>query len=372
MFMSRIVAVSLMLTGLMASTGSAQAPDAGGAKIADSPAVDLATVKTLSSVIERIAAKKIVYVGEEHDKAAHHQVQLEVIRGLRRQTSQLAIGMEMFQRPFQKSLDDYIAGSIDERTFLKRSEYFKRWGIDYNLYKPILDFARAEHLPVIALNIRREIVEKVAKSGLDSLSGEEKDQIPRDLDLSDHEYRSRLETVFAEHNRAGGKFEFFYQAQILWDETMAESLDGFLREHPGYRVVVLAGGGHLQYGSGIPRRSYRRNKLDYSIVLNDAAPKPGIADFVIFPESSEGQSAPTLGVTLAEEGSKGSITGLAKDGAAEKSGLKVGDIMIAIDDQPVCLIHEDARIALFYKKRGDVARVKVRRSDQELEFNVSL
>jgi len=161
------------------------------------------------------------------------------------------------------------------------------------------------------------------------------------------------------------------QAKFAFQQRLIMPVDGFLREHPGYRVVVLAGGGHLQYGSGIPRRSYRRNKLDYSIVLNDAAPKPGIADFVIFPEPSDGRSAPTLGVTLAEKDQRVQVTGLAKDGAAEKSGLKVGDIMIAIDDQPV-VDPEDARIALFYKKRGEVARVKVRRSDEELELNVSL
>ena len=86
--------------------------------------------------------------------------------------------MEMFQRPFQQVLDNYVGGKISERTFLKRSEYFKQWGFDYNLYKPILDFARAERIPVIALNQRREIVDKVAKNGLDSLSEEEKKDIP--------------------------------------------------------------------------------------------------------------------------------------------------------------------------------------------------
>lgn len=339
--------------------------------IAQSPAVDVTTVKTLPFVIDRIADKKIVYVGEEHDKFAHHQVQLAIARGLYRQTPRLAIGMEMFQRPFQKSLDDYIGGTIDERTFLKQSEYFKRWGIDYNLYKPILDFARAEHVPVIALNIQREIVEKVAKGGIDSLSKDEKDQIPGELDFTDREYRSRLEEVFAEHKQSQSNFEFFYQAQILWDETMAESVDRFIKGHPGYRIVVFAGGGHLQYASGIPKRSYRRNQIEYVVLLNDTAPKPGIGDFVIFPEPSSGPSAPTLGVSLSETDKTVRITGLTKDGAAEKAGLKVGDTVIAIDGDPVAS-PEDVRIALFYRKRGEIMRIKVRRGDEEIDLNLSL
>ena len=103
---------------------------------------------------------------------------VEVIKGLYRKDPKIAIGMEMFQRPFQPVLDDYINGAIEEREFLKKSEYFQRWNLDYNLYKPILDFARAEKIPVIALNLRREIVEKVSKSGMDALTGDERKEIP--------------------------------------------------------------------------------------------------------------------------------------------------------------------------------------------------
>ena len=80
----------------------------------------------------------------------------------------------MFQRPFQKALDDYIAGAIGEKEFLKRSEYFKRWVFDYNPYKPILDLCRAEKLPVVALNARREITDKVSKDGMDALTDAER------------------------------------------------------------------------------------------------------------------------------------------------------------------------------------------------------
>ena len=338
----------------------------------DPPAVDLSTLNTLSGVVEKLARKKIVYVGEEHDKFAHHQVQLEVLRGLYRQGPKIAVGVEMFQRPFQKALDDYITGVTDERTFLKRSEYFKRWGMDYNLYKLILDFAKAQRLPVIALNLEREIIDKVAKGGLASLSKEEKQKIPQDLDFSDQEYRARLKEVFAEHGDSQEKnFEFFYQAQILWDETMAESIDAFLKQHPDFRAVVLAGAGHLQYGSGIPKRSLRRNGFDYAIVLSDAEAKRDIANFIVFPEASKGPTAPKLMAVLDEQNQRVRITGFAKDSVAEKAGLKVDDTVIALDDDPVSSI-DDVRIALFYKHPGDTIKVKAKRGDEEIECNVKL
>ncbi len=162
-----------------------------------------------------------------------------------------AIGMEMFQKPFQKAIDEYLSGVIDEREFLKRTEYFKRWSFDFNLYSEIVEFARAKGIPIIALNQRSEIVDKVAKGGLDALSGEERKEIPQDMDMSDKSYEKRLKEVYENHPH-GTTFENFYQSQILWDETMAHSAARFLEEHPDYQMVVLAGSEHIMYGSGIP------------------------------------------------------------------------------------------------------------------------
>jgi uncharacterized iron-regulated protein len=340
-------------------------------------AVDVKTLQSLSKVVDSLADKKIVYVGESHDNFSHHQVQLEILSGLYRQTPKIAIGMEMFQRPFQKVLEDYTSGAIDERTFLRRSEYFKRWDVDYHLYKPILDFARAQRLPVVALNVRREIVDKVGRSGIDSLSAEEKREIPQKLDLSDEAYRARLQQVFDRHQGAEKKnFDFFHQAQVLWDETMAESADRFLQNRADYRLIVLAGGGHLQYGSGIPKRVFQRNGLPYAIVLNDADIEKDIADFVVFPTPSSGAVAPKLMVSVEEQDKKVRITGFSKNSVAEKAGLKVQDALLSLDGEPVESI-ADVKIALFFKKPGDTIKVKAQRSDptqgeQQLDFDVKL
>jgi uncharacterized iron-regulated protein len=340
-------------------------------------AIDVSTIKTLSEVIESVSDKKIVYVGEYHDRFAHHNVQLEVIKGLYKKNKKIAVGMEMFQRPFQKSLDDYIAGRIDEREFLKRSEYFKRWGFDYNLYKPILDFAVQEKIPVVALNIQREIVDKVSRGGIDSLSEMEKKEIPSQMDFSDNEYRDRLREVFLRHNNSGEKnFDFFYQSQILWDETMSMSVDEFLRKNPDYQMVVLAGGGHIQYGSGIPKRTFRRNGYDYAIILNDVDIEMDIAHYIIFPKPMDGIMSPKLMVLLREMHGMVSIEGFPENSISEKAGLKEGDIIISLDNIAIKSV-DDVRIHLFYKKNGDAVKVKVLRKrflfgDKEMEFDVVL
>ncbi|MFA5354384.1 MAG: ChaN family lipoprotein [Thermodesulfovibrionales bacterium] len=324
-------------------------------------AVEASRIKGLSDVIGAVADKRIVYVGEAHETFSHHYVQLRVVEGLYEKNGKIAIGMEMFQRPFQFVLDDYLKGGMDEREFLKKSEYFSRWGYDYNLYKPIIDFAKAKGIPIIALNTKREILEKVSRGGLDSLSPEERKEIPPQMDFSDEEYRERLRDIFSKHMRSAEKdFNFFFQSQVLWDETMSFSVDEFFRLSPDRQVIVLAGSGHLSRGSGIPSRTFRRNGAGYSIILSDGDMERDVADYIIFPRPVEGQKAPKLGVLLKKEEGKVVISGFPEKSIAEEAGLEEGDIILSLDDTPVADI-DDLRIQLLPKKKGDILKVKVLR-----------
>jgi aminopeptidase N len=380
----RVIAESGICTTVSINAQGAAARTIGGTRkgivieLRDAPPViDVSAFTTLSRAIEGVAGRKVVYVGEYHDRFAHHNIQLQVIKALLRKDPRMAIGMEMFQRPFQKTLDDYINGSIDEREFLRRAEYFKRWTFDYNLYKPILDFARAERVPVVALNISREITDKVSKSGLDSLTPEERKSLPSQTDFSDTEYRDRLKQVFDQHRGSGERnFDSFYQAQILWDETMAQSIDEYLSKNSDRRMVVIAGLGHIAYGSGIPKRALRRNGQAYAVILSDVAVDPGIADYIVFPQSLDGLTAPKLMVALKEAGGRVSITDLPEGSVSKAAGIKKGDTFISIDDA-VVKSADDVKIALFYKKKDEVVKVRVVRQrfllgDTELEFSVKL
>ena len=343
----------------------------------NTPGVEIPRITDMYSVIEKVSGKDIIYVGEVHDKFEHHRVQLQVIMELHKKHKKIAIGMEMFQKPFQQALDDYIAGRTDEKTFLKKSEYFKRWGFDYNLYREILLFAREFKIPVIALNIRKEIVSKVSKDGLEALTDAELEEVPEYFDLSDSEYHERLREIFQGHSHSKeSDFDLFYQAQVLWDESMAHNLDEFISKNPGYKVVVLAGAGHMMFGSGIPKRAFRLNKRDYAVILNTGEIEKNIADFVLFPASVSLPESAKLGVVLNEEDKKVIISRFAPDSIAEKAGMKEDDIILSIDNTVVESV-DDMRIFLFFKKKGDEITVKVLRKrflfgPAEKEFKVTL
>ncbi len=328
----------------------------------------------LQRIIDNVSDNPIIFVGERHNYYEDHKMQLAVIKGLFKKGKKFAIGMEMFQRPFQKAIDDYISGAINEKDFLKRTEYFKRWNIDFNLYREIIEFAKAKGIPVIALNLKAELMKKTEQSGLDGLSEEERKEVPQDMDMSDESYRQRLRKVFETHP-SGSSFDYFYQSQILWDETMAHSIAEFMKERPDYQMVVLAGGQHIMYESGIPQRVNRLTGKKYATLINGAF-DDNVGDYVLFPNSVKPPFSAKLGVILQKKDERVVIEDISADSIALKAGLKEGDAVTEVDTWKIDTV-EDVRIALYDKNPGDTVKVKIIRKrfllgDKELEFDISL
>lgn len=325
-----------------------------------SPVLDLSAFSTLEQIIPALAKKQVVFIGEQHARYDHHLTQLEIIRRLHALHPQLAIGMEMFQQPFQHYLDEYVAGSIDEQAMLRATEYYRRWRMDYRLYAPILRYAREHRLPLIALNVPKELTHKVAHDGLDGLSDEDRQQLPADIEPADEAYRQRLEEVFDLHPREEGhdNFEHFLEAQLLWDEAMAERAAAYLKEHPDHHLVVLAGNQHLAWGSTIPQRLQRRTAVTTASILNswDGPVKPGLADFLLLPEERALAPAGTLGVLLGDDKDQVSITAVLENGAGAAAGIKSGDRITAIDNHTINSL-TDLRLALWDKQPGDTINV---------------
>jgi uncharacterized iron-regulated protein len=81
-------------------------PQPAAVTVAATPALDLSAFSTLEQLVEGLADKRVIFIGEQHTRYDHHLTQLEIIRHLHGQNPNLAIGMEAFQQPFQWALDD--------------------------------------------------------------------------------------------------------------------------------------------------------------------------------------------------------------------------------------------------------------------------
>jgi uncharacterized iron-regulated protein len=345
----------------------------------DTRVLDLSALQGIETLTAKLADRRVVFVGETHDRYEHHLNQLAIVRAMHAQDPRLAIGLEFFQQPFQDHLDRYVAGELDEAGMLKGTEYFERWRYDYRLYRPILRFAREQGIPLIALNVPRELTEKVSEKGLDGLGPEERAQIPAQMDREDQAYRARIRAVFAQHpGSAERSFEHFLEAQSLWDEAMADRAARFLREYPDHRLVVLAGSGHLVYRQGIPNRLLRRVPATAAVVLNsgDFTPDPELADFLLYPQPVDLPRGGLMGVMLDTEKDAVSVKGFAEDSPAEKVGLKKGDRIERLAGTPI-QSYSDIRLALMDHLVGDEVLVEVLRpgfvlDDERLDFRVTL
>ena len=344
--------------------------------------IDLSNLPTLNPLIGKLADKRAIFVGETHDRYEHHLNQLAIVRGLHYRDKDIAIGMEFFQQPFQAHLDAYVAGEITEKEMLRLTDYFERWRYDYRLYRPILRFAREHGIPIVALNLEREIIAKVADGGIESLSEEERARIPSEIDRDDEAYRARVKSVFAHHPQAEEKnFEHFLAVQLLWDEGMAERAADYLIEHPEKSMVILAGSGHLEYGQGIPKRLLRRlSDTESAILLNGTSRDldPEVADYLLYPRRVELPAAGLLGVFLdtESEGAGIAVQGFSEDSGAAAAGIEEKDRIVKVGDEDIAA-YADIRIALIGSRPGQKMPVEVERArligePERLSFEVEL
>jgi uncharacterized iron-regulated protein len=343
--------------------------------------VDTSAVAGFDDLLARLADKRVVFIGESHDRYEDHLNQLGIIRGLRERGRDLAIGMEFFQQPFQPVLDAYVAGEIGEAELLRRTEYFERWRYDYRLYRPILRFAREHGIPLLALNVPKEITEKVGDSGIESLTEQELAQIPAEIDRDDSAYRDRVKAVFAMHPKGeDADFEHFLEVQLLWDEGMAEQAANYVKANPDKTLVVLAGSGHVQYGEGIPSRFQRRIDVPSATVMSGAMRPfdPDMADFVLFPKRVSLPKTGLLGVMLdtRSEGEGIGVQGFSEVSGAKAAGVEEGDRIISVAENPIAS-YADIRIVLMDARPGETLPVEVLREKllgepERLSFDIEL
>ncbi len=352
----------LLLTGLIIGLAGATA----GSKLLqdrDIPASDSSDAGVVigsddslsfAEVMKAAAERRVLYIGEIHDRADHHRNQLKVIEEMRLKNHDFAIGVEFFQRPHQGHVDAYLSGLTNEKTLLKRTGYYRNWGYDYRLYRPIVEYAKSYQIPLIALNAPTTLVQKVSRHGFEGLEPELKDQLPDIVMEPGPYYVSRLRQVFNHHAGGDTRFERFLQVQLLWDEYMAESVSAFLRENPYSQIVVLAGSGHVAGGMGIPERVYRRSGQDFLVFLTkDSGTKLFAgADFYLASENSPMERNGALGWRVGEDEDGVYIRDHMKMAPGRKEVVSKGDRLMLIAGEPIRSI-EDFRLAMLDRLPGE-------------------
>jgi uncharacterized iron-regulated protein len=325
-----------------------------------------------------ISSSRVIYIGETHDNIEAHRAQLEIIQDLaKRFPGKISVGMEMFRRSAQQNLNQWNKGELSSGKFKKL--FRKHWGNGYELYKSIFEFLHKNNIPLIGL--------KSSKKTEDTFRNNDQpgqNDLPK-IDFNDRYHRPFSMSIFGGHQA----MEKPYRMLLLWEETMAQTVADFLinPSNINSKLVILAGGFHVQYGFGIPKRAFRRVPHSYSIVLPTVTELPPeledremdikhvsiplySADYAwkiqykVLPENKV-----QLGVLLENSKNNVRIKSVSANSNAELAGLKDGDLLLAIDGIKLIDI-EDLTDKLKRLVIGDRARLIVKRGLEEMDVEI--
>ena len=218
----------------------------------------------MQEAVSRLRKSRVILVGEHHTNPDHHQAQLEIIRQLHEAGVQTAIGMEMFRNDSQADLDRWVNGGLTLEEFEKI--YYDNWNYDWSLYRPIFEYARKEQIPIVGLNVPRDITRQVARKGFRSLSKEQKEKLSNITCRVDKEYMEYIRRSFGAHAHGNLNFIYFCEAQLVWDNIMAVSSIAYLNSNPKSVMVLVAGAAHARR-QAVPAQIRKRTDIPTTVIL---------------------------------------------------------------------------------------------------------
>jgi uncharacterized iron-regulated protein len=345
-------------------------------------------VLTPGDLVGELADAQLILIGQTHTSAESHRVQLQVIEALHRAGRRVRVGLEMFPYTEQASLDSWVSGTWSADDFLAKARWYEHWGYHWGYYEDIFRFARAQRLPMLALNVPRDVVAAVRRQGLEQLPPEQAKHLPPSIDVDNAEHLMLFKASFDEDDTLHGAmtddaWKGMLAAQATWDAAMAWHAVLGLKDvdDPRTVVVVLVGSGHVAYGLGIERQARRwfdgriRSIIPVPVADADgpiASVRGSYADYVWGVAEERSPRYPSLGVsTMAADGGRRQIIAVEDDSPAAAAGLQVGDTILDLGGQPIAS-REALSQAIAACDWGDVPVVTVEREGQRLSLDVAL
>jgi uncharacterized iron-regulated protein len=295
-----------------------------------------------------VARKSVVLLGESHEIAEHHRWQLQTIAALHALRPNLVLAFEMFPRRVQPALERWVAGELTEAEFLAAAEWLRVWNVDAQLYLPIFHFARMNRVPMVALNVDRELTRTVNAKGFDAVPAEKREGVTRPA-APTAAYLDFLLPIYGDHDRpvhAGGKvdrndpaFLRFVESQQLWDRAMAQGIAAASARQSTPLVVAILGANHAARGFGVPHQLKDLGVANVAWLLpwehgGDCSQlTAGYADAVFgmaaHRATIDASRRPRLGVRIETVGDGVRVQHVEKGSIAEAAGIREGDIVSA-------------------------------------------
>jgi uncharacterized iron-regulated protein len=254
---------------------------------------------SLDKIIEAIAQTDVVFLGENHDDATAHALQLQIFKAVIEKYGKdrkVALSLEMFERDVQTVVNEYLNNLITENHFLLSARPWNNYKQDY---RPLVELAKTDKLPVIAANAPRRYVNMVSRGGRDALNGlspeAKKWLAPLPYNQASETYGNKFKALMGGSPESNMGLNKILDSQSLWDATMSYSIAEFLKENKKSLVVHLNGAFHTENRLGTAEQLLKYRPKTKILVVTmryeedftkfDVPKHENLGDFVILTDS---------------------------------------------------------------------------------------
>jgi len=211
----------------------------------------------------------IVFIGENHRHPGNHLAQAMIYQRMLAGGQKVLLSMEQFERDTQPILDAYLNNEIGEWSL---RHFGRAWDNYQSSYRPLVEMAKAQGLPVIAANAPKDTVICTGRNGLsvlDKLPEERKGEVAASFHMPEEgAYYEKFATTMS-HGGSSTKTKPSlngYHAQIVRDDTMAESIHNAMEANPEHKLVHLNGHFHSASGLGTVERVELRRQSKIAVI----------------------------------------------------------------------------------------------------------
>lgn len=238
---------------------------------------DQPRVVSPAEAAELLSAYDVVFFGESHRHPGVHAQQQALFRALVARHPRYILSLEQFERDTQGVVDAYLAGKVGENALKEKG---RAWDNYPTSYRPLVEFAKARGLPVVASEAPTWAISCIGQFGpeiLDQFTPEERGWVARDLNPGAGAYRAkymRFQSGAAAHGGGASqspeallKAERSLAAQTARDDTMAEAIFLALKANPGAKVLHLNGNFHsAAFLGAVERLKLRDPSLKIAVI----------------------------------------------------------------------------------------------------------
>ena len=202
------------------------------------------------SLARQLASHRFVLLGEKHDNPEHHLIQARVLAEMIALGRRPAVVWEMVPRGKQAALDDLAdRGNVDPDRFAEAVGWADSGWPDWKYYRPIAEVALTAGLPMVAGNIDRETVGRLARNP-ESVDPDLVNALGLNVPLPDGVRDAVEEAVYRGHCELvpRERLEPMIRVQVARDASLAEAMVRAAATADG--AVLIAGGQHVRRDIG--------------------------------------------------------------------------------------------------------------------------